>query len=1054
MIDSTAMMGNLKDFQRTTVDYVFKRMYLDKNPALRFLIADEVGLGKTLAARGVVARAIEKMQQEGEIKRIDVIYICSNAAIARQNINRLNVTGEKNTALASRLTLLPLHLPELENRKLNFVSFTPGTTFDLKSSTGVAQERALIYRMMRASWPFDSLGFKKMLRCDVYEENWDYYCHEKELKYNRKLAREFRESILADSEFTEKIRECSRKFSWLQGEPNASLNRHRNRIIAQLRLKLAWKCVSKLEPDLVILDEFQRFRNILSGDSDASMLARRLMKYVDPESGTHARVLLLSATPYKMYTLSDEEEDHYCDFMETLKFLFEDTAKVEAVKRELEEYRLALFDHEVYDPDRVKKLQRSLRRRLMKVMVRTERVGFTRNLNAMMSEDQIVSKIQVYDILQASGVDSVASAVDARNIIEYWKSAPYLLNFMKKYKLKTKLNKLLEARNRQVTKAVRENISHMLSEESVSNFEPLEPGNPRLRSLISRTVGNHQWTLLWVPASLPYYAPSSVFAEVPQVTKTLVFSSWSVVPDVISSICSYEAERRMVRSSDSIVEYKELHNKISQFLRFQMKDEQPTGMSTLLMHYPSPALAELIDPLEIAIDRLEEGIPCVADVFLRAREKLSHCIGKLKSFEDESSLPDRSWHWAALAKLDSFSPNIRKWCNVKNRGWKEVGTGSQREGEAFPEHVEHFASAIEDSYRLGEMPGDMLDILTELALGSPAICAARALRRIAPSLAYDDPVLLSAAAGVANGFRSLYNNPDSQLLLRHLGKEDHPLWRCALWYAIHGNLQAVLDEYAHVLKESLGLFDHTDEEVVQQVSKSMQEALSMRVSSVAVDEFDYDKQNRYITKNTFRMRCRFALRFSDIKDDTESVLIRAGTVREAFNSPFKPFVLASTSIGQEGLDFHTYCHSVWHWNLPSNPVDLEQREGRIHRYKGHAVRKNVASRFGAEAIKQCRSVTSADPWTLLFKLAVRHRPKELNDLYPYWIFEDTDKPFKIERIVPMLPFSKEESKLVRLKKSLALYRLAFGQPRQEDLLEFLLENSEEDMDSFRISLQP
>ena len=29
--------------------------------------------------------------------------------------------------------------------------------------------------------------------------------------------------------------------------------------------------------------------------------------------------------------------------------------------------------------------------------------------------------------------------------------------------------------------------------------------------------------------------------------------------------------------------------------------------------------------------------------------------------------------------------------------------------------------------------------------------------------------------------------------------------------------------------------------------------------------------------------------------------------------------------------------------LPGNPVDLEQREGRIHRYKGHAVRRNVAA---------------------------------------------------------------------------------------------------------------
>ena len=39
--------------------------------------------------------------------------------------------------------------------------------------------------------------------------------------------------------------------------------------------------------------------------------------------------------------------------------------------------------------------------------------------------------------------------------------------------------------------------------------------------------------------------------------------------------------------------------------------------------------------------------------------------------------------------------------------------------------------------------------------------------------------------------------------------------------------------------------------------------------------------------------------------------------------------------------------------------------------------------------------------------------------------------------VPMLPFSREGRRLECLKHSLTVYRLAFGQPRQEDLLEYL-----------------
>ena len=33
-------------------------------------------------------------------------------------------------------------------------------------------------------------------------------------------------------------------------------------------------------------------------------------------------------------------------------------------------------------------------------------------------------------------------------------------------------------------------------------------------------------------------------------------------------------------------------------------------------------------------------------------------------------------------------------------------------------------------------------------------------------------------------------------------------------------------------------------------------------------------------------------------------------MREAFNSPFWPFILATTSVGQEGLDFHLYCRDI------------------------------------------------------------------------------------------------------------------------------------------------
>ena len=56
------VMQGLKEFQRSTVDYVFKRLYTGPDPIHRFLVADEVGLGKTLVARGVIAKAIDHLR--------------------------------------------------------------------------------------------------------------------------------------------------------------------------------------------------------------------------------------------------------------------------------------------------------------------------------------------------------------------------------------------------------------------------------------------------------------------------------------------------------------------------------------------------------------------------------------------------------------------------------------------------------------------------------------------------------------------------------------------------------------------------------------------------------------------------------------------------------------------------------------------------------------------------------------------------------------------------------------------------------------------------------
>ncbi|WP_218571788.1 helicase-related protein [Pseudomonas sp. C27(2019)] len=225
----------------------------------------------------------------------------------------------------------------------------------------------------------------------------------------------------------------------------------------------------------------------------------------------------------------------------------------------------------------------------------------------------------------------------------------------------------------------------------------------------------------------------------------------------------------------------------------------------------------------------------------------------------------------------------------------------------------------------------------------------------------------------------------------------------------------------------------------------------LRTAQIRIDEIQ--KSGSSFKLNDFNTRCRFALRFGDIRDDNNQALVRADSVRDAFNSPFRPFILASTSIGQEGLDFHTWCHAVVHWNLPSNPVDLEQREGRVHRYKGHAVRKNIAEKYGLSALSA--GFEGGDPWQAIFHIASERKSNRYSDLVPYWIFEEGSA--RIERRIPLLPYSKEVGKLKRLKQGIALYRMVFGQPRQEDLLFSLRQGGSyesADLTDWLISLQP
>lgn len=1019
-------LAPLKVFQRRTVDYVFDRLYGQDDPVRQFLVADEVGLGKTMVARGVIARMIEHLWDS--TKRIDILYICSNQAIAAQNLNRLNVLGRRELALPTRMTLIPLQLRDqtgLDANKVNFISLTPGTTFDLRSATGVTQERALLCHLLRdlVSRP---RGLHNLLQVTAGVDGWSRAVDNLTLEgVDKRIIARFRRDVQADRDLFEELERVCELFPRRRDAYPPEITQPRNALVARLRAKLSHACVDALQPDLIIMDEFQRFRDLLHGDSDAAILARELFDYSGSD-GHAARTLLLSATPYRMLTLAGDEPDegdHYQDFLETLSFLYgrEKGPDVAAtLAHEMRAFRGLLHALPQSHASAVE-ARKTIEQRLRRVIARTERIASTVERDSMMSEPAIAVSVAPADLAQASALSQVARTLDAPEIIEYWKSAPYLLNFMRHYSLKQLLAAQAQAPTASLCDAIRTARPTMLDRESIDAYAPLEPANGRMRAIMDDMFGQHLEQNLWIPAAMPYYGatPSG-----PPLTKALIFSSWSMVPDAVAALLSYEAERRM-GVGDSGRRYFEQHR--LRPLQFRQDQGRLAGLRALLLIYPSPALAELADPLAVFAERdaavsHEAMRAAIRDRLKPALDAIPHATG--------SDADTAGAEWAAPAVIDdALGKHVRAWLESSH------GMRALASEDAFQDHVAELADAIK-ARTISAASADLPDLLVDVALGSPAVCALRALKRIAPELAWDDPRLLSAAADVAWSFRTLFNQHDAVALLRR--NADDRYWHRVLTYCADHNLQAVLDEYAHYLVDAEGLGARPAAERAIGVARAMASALAVRPSQIDVDDVHVDGDALTIGK--FQMRGRFAMRLADYKDE-DGAVARLGGVRDAFNSPFRPFVLATTSVGQEGLDFHPYCYRVYHWNLPGNPVDLEQREGRVHRFKSHAVRLNLAERQAA--VVRGRGQVPDDPWRLMFEQA-RSEAAVDTDLIPYWIYEGS---VRVERRVPMLPFSREVTRLAWLKRSLTVYRLAFGQPRQDDLLDYLQSLAGDGMDT-------
>jgi hypothetical protein len=964
------------EFQQCTIDWVTKRLITREasDSPRRFLVADEVGLGKTIVAK----HTIKNMESAKASKRKRVFfYVCSSLDIARQNRKKL-VDHADQVIEADRINLLYSQGYQTEGTAL--IGLTPSTSMNFGSSLGSARERLVMAQIVQR---FNaSLSAKRIAEIFVGQAKPERFL----------LRLKEQQLVMPPDDVSSRI---YRAWSTLTTDHIPSFEafltdtkqipKHTNEMIRLLRFSMASTIFSSLKPDLIILDEFQRYKDLIAM-SDHNQLIHPVGRII---FGQDTPVLLLSATPYTLFRSSIGHQDgeaHTSGLSSILHFLTGKRDEATKLAARLQDYgkRLEAVDERSMN-DLVAQKQ-TLETDMLQIMSRTERVRFESHFGAniqqrFMSDTEAGKKISGQKILEYL---LLADSVDSpRTLLSYWKSGNKPLSYQGRYKL--------------VENAVEVTPRLKQKKELYTSLANLYSHTKLNYILQDATSDGAGFDYLWLPPSRPYYQGSGIFASTPNgvepVKKALIFSSWQFVPRLLTA------------------ELAALKNKRHQ--------KYATNASSLLK--PTPAnWARFLFPSPMLVDSLTHddfvGAESYSDLHARARQRIEAKLGSMGVTVDLSVTKGEAWEALKLADVQSGMCDIRLLRNVY--------TGKARvrlKGTITAEDQNIASSEIQsiwETVAIKHISSKTLDALADIAISSPSVCIVRAAKTLlqrdlnrdewsrAFSLCFFDVKNFFNRDGHVAAIKSAYNDSDSYPIL--LAK-----------YLRDGNFQAVIDEYFFLASGG------TDSVSLEDIFHSLQVAMAPRLAKLRVPTGP-DSQKSVL--------CDVAACLADVDEESDS----KENLRVAFNSPFWPFVLSTTAVGQEGLDFHQYCKDIYHWNLPSNPVDFEQREGRINRFRNMAVRKSMVEAQVSQKLGGHRSI-----WEAYFADSYYHMAR--NDRYnlglsPNWIYTSPNARCCQTRHIMDLVCSDDPKRFDRLMRDLALYRLALGQSDQEQYLKKLRQN--------------
>jgi len=897
--------------------------------------------------------------------------------------------------------------------------------------------------------------------------------------------------------------------------------------------------VEELEPYrkmLGLYDASERVDRDYS-NADEQMLLSHIFKN-EVNSSNYTRILMLSATPFKMYDNNDENEQKNANIMEVCDFL--DQYSRQNVSEQLIKYKNALLNYSYSEVQQGEVINEkaAFQKKMSSIFTRMERYAVLRSMNDewfnnMLNSDSGLGELPCGQIAELKEyLEEIKNMEVGSSYLNFAIDSPYMGTFMHSnskdsgsseddadgYKWKKLWKQQINECSIEYNSSSKLYISrdifdkneealglwHGVFNETLQRLLDLPKDLPKdLTSDLSRNLSNDKESqeldnhpgaarLLWIPSCINKDKLSGPFMEHRDYGKTIIFSRYIQTPRMLACLTSYESKRRLCCHIEKIWVDNEKDFRSYNSAR-QLSETDAKNVVNNEKDFRG-YIAALIDVLEIKHEdrSIYQCLTAIADFI---KKDLLKRLAPEQNEQSENDYLKKTFKAAiekyflmlgyqtdSLDKVNELIFEVTRAFANKVLLNEEQGLLSIWASFGFPN--------IDIEEAINQKENDFIDQKENYSIDQEAEETIN--QRVKDSI--DQKVEEAIDQKEKDSINQKAKNSVNKKIKEQLVEECYKL---IVKYCEAGRLCDVLDEWLYICYESnrdfgeylglkkgeflsfikesrisIDLYAADSKGNIQDNSKdSSQKKNIENKDNDSNGNIQESKKDGKVTNNAVLY---FARCIGMSKDD-DNINAVAG-LQQSFNAPFAPFVFATTSMGQEGLDFHYYADNIVHWKLPSNPVDFEQREGRINRYHCLAIRKKIIEWWykpdsNKEELNK-EDLNKYDPDMNAYEIfekafsAARSglEGKDLSldsiekcEILPDWILLDENKTHtaSIKRLVPYFYLSKMAKDYNQNLKVLQLYRTVIGQGNPEEIMSRLMSSkTEEEVKELFVDFSP